>query len=102
MSGTARPSAQGGGQWTDNPEEVFKRNAVKSLTERLQKDLASHNREVTSEIEGLFSTQALLEQRGATIEVGVRELGEEKEALEQALQVRTFDGCHITLFGLHC
>ncbi|GAQ82072.1 Vacuolar sorting protein/ubiquitin receptor VPS23 [Klebsormidium nitens] len=87
MSGTARPPTQGGGQWTDNPEEVFKRNAVKSLTERLQKDLASHNREVTGEIEGLFSTQALLEQRGATIEGGVRELGEEKEALEQALQV---------------
>jgi hypothetical protein len=61
---------------------------VKSLTERLQKDLASHNRGVTGEIEGLFSTQALLEQRRATIEQGVRELTEEKETLEQTLQVR--------------
>ena len=66
---------------------LFRRNAIYNLTERLQKDIATHSKEVQAEMDSLFNTQAVLKQRAEQIDGGVRELQAEKEGLEQQLQV---------------
>ncbi|KAJ7568205.1 hypothetical protein O6H91_01G023200 [Diphasiastrum complanatum] len=72
---------------TDNPSEVFKRNAVNALTERLQSDVLELRKSFEVEMDELFNTQALLNQRSEVLDRGTRELQQEKEGLEQQLQL---------------
>ncbi|XP_057502146.1 protein ELC-like [Actinidia eriantha] len=72
---------------TEDPAEVFKRNAINKLVESLHSDIGGlrKNREV--EMEGLFSAQAVLRQREQQLAKGLREMQDEKEVLEQQLQM---------------
>lgn len=72
---------------TEDPSEVFKRNAVSSLTVRLQRDSEEIIKDREREMENLFSTQSILTRRAEEIDKGVRELQQEKEGLEAQLQV---------------
>ena len=71
----------------EDPDMLFRSTAIYNLTERLQKDIANHSKEVQAEMDSLFNTQAVLKQRAEQIDGGVRELQAEKEGLEQQLQV---------------
>ncbi|KAL3690517.1 hypothetical protein R1sor_016826 [Riccia sorocarpa] len=71
----------------ENPTEVFRRNAINALTERVNRDTATLLRQGQTEMDGLFHTQALLNQRAEQVEKGSRELQLEREGLEQQLQL---------------
>eukprot|EP00246_Nothoceros_aenigmaticus_P011707 TRINITY_DN3306_c0_g1_i2.p1 TRINITY_DN3306_c0_g1~~TRINITY_DN3306_c0_g1_i2.p1 ORF type:complete len:423 (-),score=53.91 TRINITY_DN3306_c0_g1_i2:183-1451(-) len=81
------PSSQHPPSRTEHPSEVFKRNAVDTLTVRLQRDSEEITKDREREMENLFSTQSILTRRADEIEKGVRELQQEKEGLEAQLQV---------------
>ncbi|RZC90759.1 hypothetical protein C5167_028592 [Papaver somniferum] len=74
-------------QQTDDPVEIYKKNAIHKLLESLHGDIAKlrENREV--EMEGLFNAQGMLRQREEQLSKGVREMQQEKEGLEQQLQM---------------
>ncbi|KAI3899786.1 hypothetical protein MKW92_021901 [Papaver armeniacum] len=74
-------------QQTDDPVEIYKKNAIHKLLESLHGDIAKlrENREV--EMEGLFNAQGMLRQREEQLSKGVRQMQEEKEGLEQQLQM---------------
>ncbi|GLJ46641.1 hypothetical protein SUGI_0982780 [Cryptomeria japonica] len=71
----------------EDPSEVFKRNAINKLVEMLHNDMAELRKTTEVEMDGLFNTQAVLRQREEQLERGLREMQEEKEGLEQQLQV---------------
>lgn len=71
---------------SDDPQEQYKRNLVSSLTERFRGDINKMMQERNNEMESIFNTQALLAQRSEQLKSGVRELEEEKGALENQLQ----------------
>lgn len=72
---------------TDDPSDVFKRNAINKLVENLHADAETLRKSREAEIEGLFTAQATLRQREEQIYKGLREMQDEKEALEQQLQI---------------
>lgn len=55
--------------------------------ETLHADVAAMRRSREAEMEGLFSAQAVLRQREEQTSKGLREMMEEKEGLEQQLQI---------------
>lgn len=67
--------------------EVYKRNAVNKLVEMAHADISAMRKAREAEMEGLFSTQALLRRREEEINKGVKELQDEIEGLEQQLQM---------------
>lgn len=85
--GFARPSPPPPLKRTEDPIEVFKRTAVASLTERLKRDITMYCEGQAAKMDALLSAQQLLVQRKEAIKFGSRELRQEKESLEQALQV---------------
>lgn len=70
-----------------NPVDAFRRNAVNSLSERVGRDTGALLRQGEMEIDGLFHTQALLSQRAEQVDEGRREMQQEREGLEQQLQL---------------
>ncbi|XP_047337336.1 protein ELC-like [Impatiens glandulifera] len=72
---------------TDDPNEVFKRNAINKLVENLHGDIAAMRKAREAEMEGLFSAQAVLRQRDQQLSKGLKEMQDEKEGLEQHLQM---------------
>lgn len=72
---------------TDDPNEVFRRNAINKLTESLVADAGELGKARAAEMEGLLSLQHTLRQREEEISKGMREMMGEKEALEQQLQM---------------
>eukprot|EP00249_Psilotum_nudum_P013505 c24368_g1_i1 orf=342-1601(+) len=72
---------------TESPSEVFKRNAINALVGRLQRDKAEMKKALEMEMEKLMNTQGLLRQREEQLKKGVQEMQQEKEGLEQQLQV---------------
>ncbi|XAR68467.1 hypothetical protein NMG60_11003587 [Bertholletia excelsa] len=72
---------------TDDPTEVFKRNAMNKLVESLHSDIGSLRKTKEAEMEGMFSAQAVLRQRSDVLAKGFKEMQDEKEALEQQLQM---------------
>ncbi|KAJ0046778.1 hypothetical protein Pint_05664 [Pistacia integerrima] len=72
---------------TDDPTEVYKRNAVNKLVEMAHGDIVGMRKAREAEMEGLFSTQAFLRRREGEIDKGLKELQDEKEGLEQQLQM---------------
>uniref|UniRef100_A0A0C9S179 TSA: Wollemia nobilis Ref_Wollemi_Transcript_26238_1798 transcribed RNA sequence n=1 Tax=Wollemia nobilis TaxID=56998 RepID=A0A0C9S179_9CONI len=71
----------------EDPAEVFKRNAINKLVETLHADMAELRKTTEVEMDGLFNTQAVLRQREEQLDKGLREMQEEKEGLEQQLQL---------------
>ncbi|KAE8714778.1 Protein ELC [Hibiscus syriacus] len=72
---------------TDAAAEVYKRNATNKLVEFVHSDLIRMRKAREVEMEGLFSAQAVLRRREEEINKGLREMQDEKEALERQLQV---------------
>ncbi|KAI3436981.1 uncharacterized protein J3R85_005919 [Psidium guajava] len=72
---------------TEDPSEVYKRNAVNKLIETVHGDMAALRKAREGEMEGLFNAQAVLRQREEVLSRGVKEMQDEKEALEQQLQM---------------
>lgn len=72
---------------TEDPSEVYKRNAVNKLIETVHGDMAALRKAREGEMEGLFNGQAVLRQREEVLNRGVKEMQDEKEALEQQLQM---------------
>lgn len=82
----------GGRPVTEDPTEVYKRNAVSKIVEMVHGDVGEMRREREGEVEGLFNLQAVLRRRGEEVSKGLREMLEEKEALEQELQIVLMNG----------
>lgn len=81
------PARPGGMAGMDDPAEVYRRNAINKILENVHGDLAMLRKNQEAEMENMFSTQAVLRQREQEILKGMREMVEEKEALEQQLQI---------------
>lgn len=71
---------------TDPSSDVFRRNAINTLIERFQREVAEMRKAKEMEMDKLANVQGLLRQREETCKKGLRELYQEKEALEQQLQ----------------
>ncbi|CAD6241512.1 unnamed protein product [Miscanthus lutarioriparius] len=71
---------------TEDPAEVFKRNAVAKLVDMAYADAVALRTAREAEVDALFAVQAELRHRGDIVAQGVRKMGEEKEALERHLQ----------------
>ncbi|XP_031128142.1 protein ELC-like [Ipomoea triloba] len=80
-------SGGGTGRVMDEPSEVFKRNAINKLVENLHSDIAGLRKAREAEMEGLFNAQAALRQREEQLNKGLKEMQDEKEGLEQQLQM---------------
>ncbi|XP_020202868.1 protein ELC-like [Cajanus cajan] len=74
-------------QSTEDPSEVFKRNAINKLVEMVHGDVASLRKTREAEMEGLFTLQGVLKQREESLNGGLKEMQAEMEALEQQLQM---------------
>ncbi|WJX51147.1 hypothetical protein P8452_37368 [Trifolium repens] len=72
---------------TEDPTEVFKRNAINKLVEMVHNDVTNLRKTREAEMEGLFSLQGVLKQREEVLNKGVKEMREEMEGLEQQLQM---------------
>lgn len=86
------PYGSGGGAsfsrpQSDDPTEVYKRNAVNKLVEMVHEDLSGMRKAREAEMEGMFSAQAVLRQREVQLNKGLKEMLDEKEGLEQQLQM---------------
>lgn len=79
------PSSQQSNR-TDPPSEVFRRNAINTLLERLQRDIGERRKAREMDMDKLVNTQGLLRQREERLKLGLQEMQQEKEALEQQLQ----------------
>lgn len=82
--GRIPPSPQ---RHTEDPNEVFRRNAVNKLVESLHADVGVLRKTSEAEMEGMFGAQGVLRQREEQLSRGVKELQDEKEGLEQQLQM---------------
>lgn len=71
----------------DDPSEVYKRNAINKLVENLHSDIGGLRKAREAEMEGLFNAQAALRQREEQLNKGLKEMQDEKEGLEQQLQM---------------
>ncbi|CAK9140092.1 unnamed protein product [Ilex paraguariensis] len=72
---------------TEDPTEVFKRNAINKLMESLHSDIGALRKTREAEIDGLSTAQMVLRQREEQLLKGLREMQDEKEGLEQQLQM---------------
>ncbi|CAL5212494.1 unnamed protein product [Lathyrus oleraceus] len=72
---------------TEDPTEVFRRNAINKLVEMVHNDVTSLRKTREAEMEGLFGLQGVLKQREEVLDKGVKEMREEMEGLEQQLQM---------------
>ncbi|KAI4313239.1 hypothetical protein L6164_026232 [Bauhinia variegata] len=72
---------------TEDPTEVFKRNAINKLVEMVHSDVTELRKAREVEMEGLFSAQGTLRKREEQLNKGLKEMQEEKEGLEQQLQM---------------
>ncbi|KAH6777669.1 Ubiquitin-conjugating enzyme/RWD-like protein [Perilla frutescens var. hirtella] len=80
------PPPYGSGRMED-PAEVFKKNAINKLVENLNGDIRELRKASEGQMEGLFGTQAVLRRREEELRKGVKEMQDEKEGLEQQLQM---------------
>ncbi|KAJ0229517.1 Protein ELC-like [Hirschfeldia incana] len=86
-SGYARPPPSYQQQQTDDAAEVYKRNAINKLVEMVHVDLVMMRSAREAEAEGLLSVQATLKRREEELNRGLHEMVNEKETLEQELQI---------------
>lgn len=71
----------------DEPSEVFRKNAVSKLVDTVHIDIMGLRKVREAEMEGLFNLQAVLRQRAEQLGKGLKEMQDEKEGLEQQLQM---------------
>lgn len=71
----------------DEPSEVFRKNAVSKLVDTVHIDIMGLRKMREVEMEGLFNLQAVLRQRAEQLGKGLKEMQDEKEGLEQQLQM---------------
>lgn len=71
----------------DDPSEVFRKNAVSKLVDTVHIDIMGLRKMREGEMEGLFNLQAVLRQRAEQLGKGLKEMQDEKEGLEQQLQM---------------
>ncbi|CAN4118263.1 unnamed protein product [Withania somnifera] len=76
----------GGGRMED-AAEVFKRNVMDQLVVSLHKDIVGLREDREVDVDGLFSVQRVLKQREEVLKQGFKEMQDEKEGLEQQLQM---------------
>ncbi|XP_077229192.1 protein ELC-like [Tasmannia lanceolata] len=74
-------------QRPEDPAEVFRRNAIHKLQEKLHGDIAGLRKSREAEMDGVFNAQGVLRQREEQLNQGLREMVNEKEGLEQQLQI---------------
>ncbi|EPS63144.1 hypothetical protein M569_11641 [Genlisea aurea] len=87
------PPPYGSGRtMVEDPAEVFKRNAINKLVESLTDHVRELRRSREEEMEGLFAVQAVLRTREEELRKGLKEMQDEKEALEQQLQTVLMNG----------
>ncbi|PIN07865.1 Vacuolar sorting protein/ubiquitin receptor VPS23 [Handroanthus impetiginosus] len=84
---TPTPPPYGSGRIMEDPAEVFKKNAVNKLVESFNSDIRELRKAREGEMEGLFGAQAVLRKREEELRKGMKEMHDEKEALEQQLQM---------------
>lgn len=72
---------------TEDPSEVYRRNAISKLVENVHVDVEELRKKKELEMEGMFCAQAVLRQREEELSNGLREMQSEKEGLEQQLQM---------------
>ncbi|XP_076936185.1 protein ELC-like isoform X2 [Bidens hawaiensis] len=72
---------------TEDPSEVYKRNAINKLVESVHNDASELRKKREVEMDGMFTAQAVLRQRDEVLSQGVHEMQYEKEGLEQQLQM---------------
>ncbi|KAE9593412.1 putative ubiquitin-conjugating enzyme/RWD, steadiness box (SB) domain-containing protein [Lupinus albus] len=72
---------------TEDPTEVFKRNAINKLVEMVHGDVVGLRKTKEAEIEGFFSMQPVLKQREDQLNKALKEMQDEMEGLEQKLQI---------------
>ncbi|XP_016469501.1 protein ELC-like [Nicotiana tabacum] len=75
------------GRIMDDPSEVYKRNAIDKLVVKLHTDILGSREAREADMEGLFSAQGVLRQREERLNGGLKEMQDEKEGLEQQLQM---------------
>uniref|UniRef100_A0ACD5Y6J8 Uncharacterized protein n=2 Tax=Avena sativa TaxID=4498 RepID=A0ACD5Y6J8_AVESA len=71
---------------TEDPAEVFRRNAIAKLVDTAYAEAAALRATREAEANALFAVQAELRGRGEWVDIGVRKIAEEMEALECRLQ----------------
>ncbi|CDP05431.1 unnamed protein product [Coffea canephora] len=71
----------------DDPSEVFRKNAVSKLVDTVHIDIMGLRKIREGEMEGLFNLQGVLRQRAEQLGKGLKEMQDEKEGLEQQLQM---------------
>ncbi|XP_021895445.1 protein ELC-like [Carica papaya] len=72
---------------TDDAAEVYRRNAMNKIVNMAHGDLVAMRKAREAETEGLLSAQAALKTREEEINKGLKEMQDEKEGLEQQLQL---------------
>uniref|UniRef100_A0A1D1XJ06 Protein ELC n=1 Tax=Anthurium amnicola TaxID=1678845 RepID=A0A1D1XJ06_9ARAE len=72
---------------TDDPAEVYRKNIINRILETTHAEIVSLRKNRELEMEGLFATQAALRRREEELSRGLRGMQEEKEGLEQQLQL---------------
>ncbi|XP_047943807.1 protein ELC-like [Salvia hispanica] len=80
------PPPYGSGRMED-PAEVYKKNAINKLVADLNGDIREMRKGSEGQMEGAFGAQAVLRRREEELRKGVKEMQDEKEALEQQLQM---------------
>ncbi|KAK1420434.1 hypothetical protein QVD17_22023 [Tagetes erecta] len=75
------------GSATEDPGEVYRRNAINKLVENVHIDVDELRKKREVEMEGMLTAQAVLRQREEELLKGLREMHYEKEGLEQQLQM---------------
>ncbi|KAG6418585.1 hypothetical protein SASPL_120789 [Salvia splendens] len=80
------PPPYGSGRMED-PAEVYKKNAINKLIADLNGDIREMRKGSEGQMEGAFGAQAVLRRREEELRKGVKEMQDEKEALEQQLQM---------------
>ncbi|CAH8361946.1 unnamed protein product [Eruca vesicaria subsp. sativa] len=78
-------------QQSDDAAEVYKRNAINKMVDMIHVDLVTMRRAREAEAESLLSLQAGLKRREEEIRRGLKEMVEEKETLEQQLQIMSMN-----------
>ena len=88
-TGAGSVGAGAGAGSNESPEAAFKRIALAALQKQLAADVGQRAREAAAKAESQLSVQGLLAGRQEGVIRAVQKMRREKEALEEALQVRS-------------
>lgn len=86
------PPPYGGGRVMEDPAEVFRKDAINKLVESFNGGIREMRRAGEGEMESLFGAQTVLRKRDDELRKGLKEMQDEKELLEQQLQIVSMNG----------